>query len=187
MPVEAVNEKASDEFRLSRLNIFLFDFNQARRFSGYILRRKLHAVKGPNAAAKLIHLAFNTSLVIAYSRPFHDSNDGAKKKVSLRGAVSAILNAPEQILHEKIVKKMRNQAFAHSDAESHEIDGFNYDGSTVQIYKAAFEPLTRDETRLLSTMLKKWIEYVEQLRSELKEAKAKKAPCLDKAKSENVT
>jgi hypothetical protein len=57
-----------------------------------------------------------------------------KEKVSLRGAVSAILDAPEQILHGKIVKKIRNQAFAHSDAVSHDIEGFNYDGSTVQFY-----------------------------------------------------
>jgi hypothetical protein len=169
MPVEVVNEKAPDEFRLSRLNIFLFDFNHARRFSGYILRRKLHSVRDPQAVAKLVHLAFNTSLVVAYSRPFLDSNDGAKKKVSLRGAVNAVLDTPEQILHDKIIKKMRNQAFAHSDAASHEIEGFNYDGTTVQIYKLAFEPLPLDETRLLSTMIKKWIEYVEQLRSELKE------------------
>lgn len=169
MPVEAVNEKAPDEFRLSRLNIFLFDFNQARRFSGYIIRRKLHSVKDPQAVAKLVHLAFNTSLVVAYSRPFLDSNDGSKKKVSLRSAVSATLDAPEQLLHDKIIKKMRNQAFAHSDAAAHEIEGFNYDGSTVQFYKAAFEPLTRGETRLLSTMIKKWIDYVEQLRSDLKQ------------------
>jgi hypothetical protein len=157
------------QFRLSRLNIFWVDFTQAQRFARYILRRKLHGVKNPQAVAKLIHLAFNTSLVVAYSRPFLDSNDGSTKKVSLRSAVSAILNTPEQILHDKIVKKMRNQAFAHSDAASHEIEGFNYDGSTVQIYKAAFEPLTTDETRLLSTMIKKWMKYVEQLRSESKE------------------
>lgn len=167
MPVEAVNAKAPDEFRLSRLNIFLFDFNQARRFSGYILRKKLHAVKNPHAKAKLVHAAFNTSLIVSYSRPFHKSNDTAGLRVSLRDSVNRILDAPEQSLHSKIIK-MRDQTFAHSDAESHEIKGFNYDGSTVQIYKFAFEPLTRDETRLLSTMIKKWIEYVEKLRSESK-------------------
>jgi hypothetical protein len=164
---------STPQFRLSRLNIFWVDFKQAQRFALFIVRRKLHTVKNPQAVAKLIHLAFNTSLIVAYSRPFLDSNDGAKKKVSLRDAVNALLDTPEQMLHDKIIKKMRNQAFAHSDAAAHEIDGFNYDGSTVQIYKAAFEPLTRDETRLLSTMIKKWIGYVEQLRSELKEAKAR--------------
>ena len=169
MPVEAVNEKAPDEFRLSRLNIFLFDFNQARRFSGYILRRKLHAVKNPHAKAKLVHAAFNTSLIVSYSRPFHKSNDTAGVRVSLRKAVQAVLTDGDEIaLHNRVID-MRDQTFAHSDAEAHEIEGFNYDGSTVQIYKFAFAPLTRDETRLLSTMIKKWIDYVEKLRSVLKQ------------------
>jgi hypothetical protein len=163
---------STHQFRLSRLNIFFVDFKQAQRFARYILRRKLHGVKDPNAVAKLIHLAFNTSLVVAYSRPFHDSNDGSKSKVSLRNSANTILDTPEQALHDKIIV-MRDKTFAHSDAATHEIKGFNYDGSTIQFYKAAFEPLTRDETRLLSTMIKKWIEYVEQLRSELKEAKAR--------------
>src|SRR5688572_23542022 len=112
---------STPQFRLSRLNIFWVDFKQAQRFARYILRRKLHNVKNPQAVAKLIHLAFNTSLVVAYSRPFLDSNDGSKKKVSLRGTVNAILDTPEQILHDKIIRKMRNQAFAHSDAAAHEI------------------------------------------------------------------
>jgi len=165
MPVET-----PDQFRLSRLNIFLFDFNQARRFAGYILRRKLHGVKNPQAIAKLVHSAFNTSLIVSYSRPFHKSNDTAGLCVSLRDAVQTVLTDRDDIaLHRKIVI-MRDQTFAHSDAESHEIKGFNYDGSTVQIYKFAFEPLTRDETRLLSTMIRRWIAYVEQLRSEMKQA-----------------
>ena len=175
MPVEAVNEKAPDQFRLSRINIFLFDFNQARRFSGYILRRKLHAVKNPHAIAKLVHSAFNTSLIVSYSRPFHKSNDTAGLRVSLREAVQAVLSDGDEIaLHRRVID-MRDQTFAHSDAAAHEIKGFNYNGSTVQIYKAAFQPLTRDETRLLSTMVRKWITYIEKLRSDLKEARAKES------------
>jgi hypothetical protein len=158
------------EFRLSRLNIFLFDFKQAQRFAKYILRRKLHDVKNPYAVAKLVHLAFNTSLIVAYSRPFHQSNDGLHTKVSLRNAVARILDtAPEQILHRKIIK-MRDQTFAHSDAAAREIAGFNYDGSIVQIYKAALEPLTTEETHLLSKMIAKWIDQLEKQRTELKEA-----------------
>jgi hypothetical protein len=89
---------STPQFRLSRLNIFWVDFKQAQRFALFIVRRKLHTVKNPQAVAKLIHLAFNTSLIVAYSRPFLDSNDGAKKKVSLRDAVNALLDTPEQML-----------------------------------------------------------------------------------------
>jgi hypothetical protein len=155
-------------FRLSRLNIFLFDFRQAQRYARYILGRRLHAVKNPQAVAKLIHLAFNTALVISYSRPFHKSNDGLNVRVSLREAMDAILHTePEQALHQKIID-MRDQTFAHSDAASHEIEGLNYDGLTVQFYKLAFEPITRKETLLLSTMIRKWIDYLERQRRQLK-------------------
>jgi len=168
MSVKAVNERAPDQFRLSRLNIFLFSFNQARRFSGYILRRKLHSIKNPHAKAKLVHSAFNTSLIVSYSRPFRKSNEPAGLRVSLREAVQAVLSDADEIaLHHKVIDK-RDRVLAHSDSSAHEIEGWNYDGPTVQIYKAAFEPLTSDETRLLSTMIKKWIEYVEKLRSESK-------------------
>jgi hypothetical protein len=113
-----------------------------------------------------VHSAFNTSLIVSYSRPFHKSNDTAGLRVSLRKAVQTVLTDDENALHRSVIDK-RDRVFAHSDAAAHEIDRYNYDGSTVQIYKAAFEPLTRAETRLLSSMIKKWIEYVEQLRSGL--------------------
>jgi hypothetical protein len=160
--------KTTSQFRLSRLNIFLFDFRQARRFARYILRKKFHDVKNPLAVAKLVHLAFNTSLIIAYARPFHKSNDGSNVRVSLRGAVNDILTAtPEQLLHHKVIA-MRDKTFAHSDADAREFTGFNYDGSTVQIYKAAFEPLTIEETQLLNTMIARWINLLEQQRSDLR-------------------
>jgi hypothetical protein len=38
------------------------------------------------------------------------------------------------------------------------------------IYKLAFEPLTREETQLLSTMIGKWITHLEQALSELKQS-----------------
>lgn len=165
--------KPPNEFRLSRLNIFLFDFIHARRFASYILRRKLHGVKNPHATAKLVHSAFNTSLIVSYARPFHNSNDPAGLRVSLREAVQTVLSHDDEIaLHCRVIDK-RDRVFAHSDATAHEVEGFNYDGATVHFYKLADEPLTRDEMRLLSTMIGKWIKYVEQLRSELKRKKQK--------------
>jgi hypothetical protein len=84
--------------------------------------------------------------------------------------VQAVLNDADEItLHHKVIDK-RDRVFAHSDSSAHEIEGWNYDGPTVQIYKAAYEPLTRDETRLLSAMIGKWIAYVEKLRSDVKQA-----------------
>lgn len=156
--------------RLSRLNIFLSDFHQARRFADYILRRDLHRFKDPYSKSKLIHLAFNTSLIISYSRPFHGSNDQkGSAKVSLKAHVVAVLDADECALHNRIIAK-RDQAFAHSDSIAHEMGGIDYSGRNVMLYKIACDPLTKDETQKLRRMIRKWIEHLEELRAQAKQS-----------------
>ena len=108
-----------------------------------------------------MHLAFNTSLVVAYSRPFHKSNDeirdGKKVKVWLRDAVDSILDtATDKALHDKVIK-LRDETFAHSDSAAREIERFNYEGNTVLFYKAPVEAISREETRQLRNMIEKWI------------------------------
>lgn len=74
-----------------------------------------------------------------------------------------VLNERENSLHQKVIV-MRDQVFAHSDAHSHEIAGFNYGGSTVKLYKCAFDPLTIEDTRLLLVIIGKWISHLDSLR-----------------------
>lgn len=172
-----MSQNSSPQFRLSRLNLFLMDFRDAQKFARYIIRRKFHTVKNERAVAKLVHLAFNTSLVVAYSRPFHKSNDeirdGKKVKVWLRDAVDSILDtAAERALHDKIIK-LRDETFAHSDSAAREIEGFNYEGNTVLFYKAPVEVITREETRQLGRMIEKWITHLEHQRAEMKSEKAR--------------
>ena len=165
-----MNERQDTQIRRSRLNIFLSDFMQAREFSGYILNRKLHEVRGPQAKAKLVHLAINTSLIISYSRPFHKSNEGAGlPRASLRQHVGGLLSVDERALHEKVIYK-RDQALAHSDAAAHEFDGLNYNGRGMLFYKSAFDPLTKDETQMLRRMSRKWINYLKELKAAPKRA-----------------
>lgn len=169
--------QANTQFRLSRLNLFLMDFQDAQKFARYIIRRKFHAVRNDRAVAKLVHLAFNTSLVVAYSRPFHKSNDeirdGKKIRVWLRDAVDSILDtAADKAVHDKVIK-LRDETFAHSDSAAREIEGFNYEGNTVLFYKGPLEVITREETLRLGKMIEKWIAHLEQQRSELKADKAR--------------
>lgn len=169
--------ETSPQFRLSRLNLFLMDFRDAQKFAHYIIRRKLHTVKNDRAVAKLVHLAFNTSLVVAYSRPFHKSNDqirdGKKVRVWLRDAVDSILDtAADKALHDKLIK-LRDETFAHSDSAAREIEGFNYERNTILFYKAPVEVITREETRQLDKMIEQWIAHLEQQRSEMKAEKAR--------------
>lgn len=116
----------------------------------------------PQSKLELLYLAFNTSLVISYSRPFHRSRDGAGLPDARLNPDVGLLNDAERDFHQKIFAK-RDQAYAHSDSNAHEIEGWNYSGSTTQLYKS-IEPLTIDETRLLRGMICKWISHVESLR-----------------------
>jgi len=169
--------ETSPQFRLSRLNLFLMDFRDAQKFVHYIIRRKLHTVKNDRAVATVVHLAFNTSLVVAYSRPFHKSNDqirdGKKVRVWLRDAVDSVIDTPaDKALHNKVIK-LRDATFAHSDSAAREIEGFNYEQNSILFYKAPVEVITREETQQLGKMIEKWIAHLEQQRSEMKAEKAR--------------
>ena len=157
------------ELRVSRLNIFLFDFRQAREFAQYILKKRLHSIKTPTAKAKLVHLAFNTSLIISYARPFRKSNEPqGLSRVALTTSIG-FLEKKEKALHAQVMSK-RDQAFAHSDALSHEIAGFNYESkSKLKLYKSAFDPLPIEETLLLRRIIDKWISHIESLRTAAKQ------------------
>src|SRR5712691_540748 len=105
---------ASAQWRLPRFYIYRNDFHQARRFASYILNHKQKT-----ELQKLVHLAFNTSLIISYSRPFHcNKNFKGQPKSSLREHISEILNEAELELHSQILV-MRDTVYAHSDARPH--------------------------------------------------------------------
>jgi len=88
-------------------------------------------------------------------------------RVSLRSHVADVLSGTENVLHERVLDK-RDQAFAHSDAIAHEFGGMDYTGRFMMFYKGAFDPLTKDETQMLRRMIKKWIDHVEKLRTEVR-------------------
>lgn len=158
-------EDRDGAIRPSRLNIFLCDFREAHDFATYILTRDLHKFTAPESKKRLIHLAFNMSLIVAYCRPFHGSNDvKGRPKVSLskRDAV-AVLDTEEADFHKTIIAQ-RDQAFAHSDSIASEIEGWDYSGQIVMLYKSARQPLIREETQRVKCLTKKWINHVLQLR-----------------------
>jgi uncharacterized membrane protein len=156
--------------RLSRLNIFLGDFREARDFAVYIVSRGLYRFKDPQSKKRLLHRAFNVALIVSYSRAFRgskDRQDAAKVSIS-EPEVNTVLDADEQRLHKRIVET-RDQAFAHSDSIAHELEGMDYSGRTVMFYNTAREPLSREETKTLSRMIRKWIQHLEKLREDVRE------------------
>jgi hypothetical protein len=110
-------------------------------------------------------MAFNMSLIVSYCRPFHGSNDAkGGRKVSLAKADAIdVLDLEDADFHKTIIA-LRDQAFAHSDSIASEIEGWDYSGKTIMLYKLARDPLTREETQTLKCMTKKWIEHVLKLR-----------------------
>ena len=128
---------AGAKWRLPRLYIDRLDFLQAREFAAYILNERLHEkrkTERAQASRQLIHQAFNTSLIISYSRPFHwNKNFKGEPESSLRKCASKVLNKTEVELHSKILGQ-RDTTYAHSAARSHRIAGLDYNKSAAIMY-----------------------------------------------------
>jgi len=140
-----------------RLSIFLADFRQSLGFARFILEKKLHQKKRTDHV-RLVHLAFNTSLIVSYSRPFFwNENRSGEVKSSLK-YLDCGLDEHETKLH-MLVLEQRNHVYAHSQASAHLFGSHDYDSKVVHFYRQA-EPLTESQTRRLQVMIKKWIRYL---------------------------
>lgn len=155
---------AAAQLWLPRLSIYLFDLREARKFAAYILKRTLHTKK--SELRQLEHLAFNTSLIISYSRPFKRSyNFKGEGKSSLEGYENEVLEADAVELHRRILG-LRDRAYAHSDASSHLFEGYDYN-KFVAFYRP-IEILDKSQTEQLKLIIGKWISYLETQKSKLK-------------------
>ena len=157
---------ASAKWRLPRLYISLNDLRDARKFAAYIIKRGLHDKK--TELRKLEHLAFNTALIVSYSRPFKSSQHfKGQGKSSLDGYEHKVLGEAEVELHRQILA-LRDQAYAHSDARSHLFEGFDY--SKYMAFMRPIEVLDRSATVQLKLIIGKWIRYLDAEKSKLKDS-----------------
>jgi hypothetical protein len=168
---------ARAKWLLPRLHIDWLDFLQARRFAGYIIKQRLHDKKKTEPARarqQLVHLAFNTSLIISYSRPFHwNKNFRGQPDSSLRKEVSKVLQEPHEAeLHAKVLS-LRDSAYAHSAARSQLIEGLDY-GNDFALTRS-IEMLDRPTTEKLRIIIEKWISYLEAEKTYLKRLRARRA------------
>lgn len=154
----------NSEVDRARLSISLADLRQAGRFVSFILRRKLHT-KSQTDYVKLLHLAFHTSMVISYSRPFGANRGLHKGKASLKSLVDRVLTPDEIALHEKILD-LRNTAYGHSDASSHLLPQFDYTKPGFKLMKDPFIPLNHDQTRQLNAIIGKWLRFLDAQRND---------------------
>lgn len=157
---------ASAKWQLPRLYISLNDLRDARRFADYILKRGLHDKK--TELRKLEHLAFNTSLIVSYSRPFKSShNFKGQGKSSLDGCEDKVLAEEELELHRRILT-LRDQAYTPSDPRSDLFDGFDY-FRYVELFRT-IEVLDKSTTLQLTLIIGKWVSYLEAEKSKLKKS-----------------
>jgi hypothetical protein len=153
-----------------RLTIFENDLKQARKFAEYIIERGLCNKKGPRI--QLVHLAFNTSLIISYCRPSHENrNAEGQPKSSLEPYVSQVLIGDDVKLHH-VIKISRVKEYAHSDARAYSLD-FDYaqpdsnthplSSSNHSIMRDPFsQKLKEPQLAILIVMIKKWITFLHE-------------------------
>jgi hypothetical protein len=141
---------------LPRVRVDRIDLIRAREFAAHILTKQWS-----NRKENLAHDAFNIALIVSYSKPFssnHDLEEHREKALDQRIESAEILNKEEVDLHER-VKKLRNNYYAHSDAASILVKGFDYSNEWDLMKKEL--NLAGDEVELLQNVIDKWIGYLD--------------------------
>ncbi|HXD31566.1 MAG TPA: hypothetical protein VN643_10640 [Pyrinomonadaceae bacterium] len=152
---------AQAKWRLPRLYIDRMDLLSAKKFANRILKKSWHD-KNQTATRTLDHLAFNTSLIISYSRPFSRNRNFKNEPVSsLKKETGKVLNEAETELHNKILE-MRDTAYAHSDASTRRL------GNQHRFFLGV-PNLSKPETVILEVIIGKWIEYLNKEIDNLKQ------------------
>ncbi len=167
-PPTVISSMAKFQISRARISIYLKDFMQSREFADYVLQRNLPSKKSPKLG--LIHLAFNTSLVVSYSRPFTGNKNPEGKTVSspLKELVREVLNEEERKVHNRVVGS-RHSTYAHSDDRVHVISGSsNRSGFPYLMADPFYARLTEAETAMLRTMSGKWIKYLQKAKQDSK-------------------
>lgn len=142
---------------LPRVRVDRIDLIHALNFADHILAKERWAHRKQNLA----HDAFNLALVVSYGKPFslnRDLEGQREKSLDRRVAIDEILNEEEVNLHKR-VKELRNNYYAHSDAASILVKGFDY-GRELCFMKAELN-LAKDEVELLKKIIGKWIKYLD--------------------------
>ena len=152
------------EMSLERFHLIVGDLRLAQKFANYILSRKFHGKKGDRT--QLVHRAFNLSMIVSYCRPFARNREGSGREAVADSPIWnlawPLLGKQRVALHREIIDQ-RNNIFAHSPT------GKRFDippaKGSIAIEYDVFAPLTLEKTRVLSSILKTWLEYLEPLKS----------------------
>lgn len=141
---------------LPRNYIDRLDLLQARKFA-----QRLLATKWSKKETSVTYDALDLALIVCYGRPFStrfDLEEHRELPLDKKVKISQILNDEEIKLHERF-KELRNESYAHSDACSRLIKGWDYTKSFCLMIKDL--NLESAEIESLLTIIKKWIKYLD--------------------------
>lgn len=105
-------ETEKREFR--RWILSSIDLDQAIEWANIILENQLYEEGGEEA--QTISRGLQTSMVVAYSRPFSGNYDREHTTGRLNDEFLEVYDDDEKALHNRIIR-LRHQVFAHSDSE----------------------------------------------------------------------
>ena len=159
--------KPGDE--LERLIISQQDLLQAKSFAEFILSKNLHDRSTDWEEQKLIHLAFNTSLIVSYSRPF-TGNRGIStgKQQSVGSKLLEVLSKEEKRLHDNLTRS-RHAEYAHSDLNSHNVSIYACENFAIPIGRNPFVPIEIEQIRQLIAIIDRLLTEISLRRSHLEE------------------
>ncbi len=147
---------------LERYHLIISDLRIARDFADYILTRRLHEKNGDTT--RLIHRAFNLSMIISYCRPFTRNVEGGELIDSpIYRLAKRVLDRDQFDLHCKIIRQ-RNNVYAHSPAGKRIPYQLRQGRLAFEI--DVFSPLKLEETKMLRSIIKSWRDYLETHKSE---------------------
>lgn len=159
------NERKNRVKQFKRIVMSFADFKEAVDLSEYLISNALHDDFDKN---KLLITALNSSMIIAYCRPFSGNDSRNVNKIpDLGNKALRELNLDELALHELIMND-RNKLLAHSDSEAvnlkfiiNKIDRFTL-LQPIRNWSAA--PLSKEHLNLFNKIAHKLLAYVAKQR-----------------------
>ena len=148
---------------LERYYLIVGDLHDAQKYAGYILTRGLHGKKGEKT--QLVHRAFNLSMIVSYCRPFARNREYSERETfdsPIYDFAWRVLEKEPFALHKEIVHQ-RNNIYAHSPTGKR--FGAPPTKGLVAFQLDVFAPLTYEQTRMLRSIIKTWLDYLGPLKS----------------------
>lgn len=160
-----MNENLREQAKkaIERENINSWDWEHAERYCALYLERELYDMAKTFVDESR---AVSTAIIVTYARPFSVNRDRNNKRDPVDQRYVDALDSPNRSVHDRIIN-LRNKAFAHSDAEYHDVKVELTEGGGVStLANDPLIPLERTEVETLQSNIHIFKVINEELRSD---------------------